>query len=95
MKKLIALNKAVFVTEVKETQPIEGELYIPDSIDNDFIFGKVYICPEFYYSNGNKVECNIKPDDIVVFPKICGAKVFLQGKSYIKVSIEDLVAKEI
>lgn len=91
----IALNSNVFVKEVKQEMK-QGSMLLPDSLDNDFIFGEVISVAEgFYNQNGMYIPSMIAPGDIVVFPKISGTKVNFNKIPMIRVMQQDIVAKQV
>jgi chaperonin GroES len=93
-KVFVALGQNVFVEEQVQEQQI-GSLYIPDSLDVDFTFGKVVSCDAGFYQNGTFIPSPVEIGDVVCFPKISGTKVTLNGKKVIRVYASDIVAKEV
>lgn len=89
-----AVGKNIFVEEQKQEERI-GALLIPDSLDSDLVYGKIITCGEYYYENGVRIDSQFKVGDVICFPKIVGAKLTLNGKKLIKVSVSDVVAKQV
>ena len=94
-KVYVAMNSNVFVKEIKQ-EAKQGSMLLPDSLDNDFIFGEVISVAEgFYNQNGMFIPSMIAPGDIVVFPKISGTKVNFNKIPMIRVMQQDIVAKQV
>lgn len=89
-----ALGTNVFVQEVEREMKV-GELYIPDSMSNDFTYGEVISCSDVYVENGNFIGNPVKPGDVVVFPKVSGTKVTIGNNTFIRVRVNDIVAVEV
>lgn len=89
-----ALGQNVFVKEIEKEFTVGG-LVIPDSIENDFTYGEVISCADVYVDNGTYVNSSIAVGDIVVFPKISGSKISLGGEKYIRVRVNDIIAREV
>ena len=89
-----ALGKNVFVKEIIKENKV-GDFIIPDSIDLDFTFGEVVSCSDGYFEDGRFVQSNVKIGDSVVFAKISGTKMMLNGEKLIRVYMSDIIAKEI
>lgn len=90
----IALNDNVFVKEIKE-ETIQGSMILPDSLDNDFIKGEVISCSEGFFSTTGFVPSFVANGDIILFPKVSGVKVNLNGMPLIRVKQYDIVAKQV
>lgn len=89
-----ALGPNVFVKET-EKEFKKDEWIIPDSLDIDFTFGEIVSCSDGYYDHGLFINHNFVIGDKVVFPKISGTKINLDGNKYIKVHSADIIAKEV
>lgn len=94
-KVYVALNSNVFVKEIKQ-EAKQGSMLLPDSLDNDFIFGEVISVAEGIYSaNGMFLPSVVAVGDIVAFPKIAGTKINFNKTPLIRVMQQDIVAKQV
>ena len=93
-KVYIAVNSNVFVKEIKQ-EAKQGSMLLPDSLDNDFIFGEVISVAEGYWDHGTFVPSVVAHGDIVVFPKISGTKVNFNSIPMIRVMQQDIVARQV
>lgn len=92
-KIFVAVGKNIFCREIKQENKV-GELYIPDSINTDFVKAEIITCSEGYFSDGRFVPSQFKSGDVILFPKVSGIKVTLNGEECIRVFQEDVVAVE-
>lgn len=90
----VALNKNVFVKEIKQ-EVKQGSMFLPDSLDNDFIYGEVISVADGYVEQGMFVQSNVMNGDVIMFPKIAGTKVNFNGMQLIRVMQDDIVAKQV
>lgn len=90
-----ALGRNVFVKEIATDMTVDNTWIIPDSVDNDFTFGEVLSVAEGYFERGNFIPAAVATGDKVVFPKVAGTKVTLNGEKLIRVFMDDIIAKEI
>ena len=90
-KIFVAVGKNVFCKEIKQENKV-GDLYIPDSLNTDFTEAEVITCGEGYFDNGRFVPSPFKSGDVVLFPKVSGVKVTINGEECIRVYQEDIVA---
>lgn len=88
-----AVGNNVFVKEIEKEEKV-GDLYIPDSISNDFTYGEVISCADIYADNGLLMNPPFSIGDIIVFPKVSGTKVTLGGEKYTRVRVNDVIAVE-
>ena len=88
-----ALGQNVFVKEIKQEEKTNG-FVIPESLEIDFTQGEVVLCSTGYYDHGTFITSNIAQGDIVLFPKVSGTKVTLNGEKVIRVFASDIVVKE-
>lgn len=93
-KMYVAIGPNVFVKEA-ERETKFGDWIIPDSLDVDFTYGEVISCGEGYFKNGSFVPSPVGVGDKVAFPKVSGTKVSFNGHKYVRVFMEDIVAKEV
>lgn len=89
-----ALGANVFVKEIERETKI-GDLYIPDSLDADFVFGEVISAGPGNFVNGSFIPTNVVPGDMVAFNKVSGTKISLNGMKLIRVNAHDIIAKEV
>lgn len=95
MTKYETLGQNVFVKELKPEEKVGG-FVMPDSItDVDFSRGEVIYCNDGYFDQGVFIQAPVKIGDVVLFPKVSGTKVTLDGEKLIRVYMSDLVIKEI
>ena len=92
-KIFVAVGKNVFCRELKQENKV-GELYIPESINTDFVKAEIITCGEGYFADGRFVPSQFKSGDVILFPKVSGVKVTLNGEECIRVYQEDIVAVE-
>lgn len=90
----IALNDNVFVKEIKQ-EIKQGSMFIPDSLDNDFLYGEVISASEGYWSDGTFIPSNVMSGDIIAFPKVSGVKVNINNMNLIRVKQQDIIAKQV
>ncbi len=93
-KVYVAVNSNVFVKEIKQ-EAKHGSMYLPDSLDNDFIFGEVVSVSEGYFDHGMFVQSCVQLGDVVAFPKIAGTKINFNNIPMIRVMQSDIVAKQV
>lgn len=89
-----AVNDNVFVKEIKQ-EIKQGSMFLPDSLDNDFIYGEVISISEGYWDHNTFIPSVVNNGDIIAFPKISGIKVNLNGMSLIRLKQSDIVAKQV
>lgn len=90
----VAVNDNVFVKEIKQ-ETKQGAMFLPDSLDNDFIYGEVISVSEGYWNQGTFIPSLVGNGDIIAFPKIAGVKVTINGMQLIRLKQPDIIAKQI
>lgn len=90
----IALNDNVFVKEIKQ-EIKQGSMFLPDSLDNDFVYGEVISVSEGYWNHGTFVPSMVVNGDIIAFPKISGVKITINGMQLIRLKQQDIIAKQV
>lgn len=90
-EKYMAVGKNIFCKEIKKENKV-GELYIPDSINNDFVEAEIITCGMDWTENGVVVYSKFSPGNVILFPKVSGTKVTLNGEECIRVYHDDVVA---
>ena len=88
-----ALGQNVFVKELKAEEKVGG-FVMPESLETDFTRGEVVLAGTGYYDHGMFISASVTPGDIVLFPKVSGTKVTLDGEKVIRVFASDIIAKE-
>ena len=59
-----ALGQNVFVREIKVERKSNG-FVMPDTLDNDFMYGEIVTCSDGYFDQGSFVPLNLIPGDKV------------------------------
>lgn len=81
-------------------EPLEAEtktasgIYLPDNVSEKPQKGKVIAAGEAGISDGKKVKAPAKLGDIVIYKKWGGNEVKIEGKEYLFVKFEDVLAIE-
>ena len=88
-----AIGNNVFVKEIEREEKV-GDLFIPDSLSNDFTYGEIISCSDVYIDNGTFVNPPFGVGDVIVFPKVSGTKITLGGEKYTRVRVNDVIAVE-
>lgn len=78
----------------KETKTASG-IYLPDSAGEKPQKGKVLAFGGSIYQDGNKITQPAKTGDIVIYKKWGGNEVKIDGKEYLFVKFEDVLAVEV
>ena len=90
----VSVNDNVFVKEIKQ-EMMKGVMYVPDSLDNDFVYGEVISASEGYFDKGTFIPSVVIPGDVIAFPKVSGSKITINGHNLIMVKQADIIAKQI
>lgn len=90
----VTVNDNVFVKEVKQDM-MKGVMYVPDSLDNDFVYGEVISVSDGYFDKGTFIPSVVAHGDMIAFPKISGSKITINGHNLIMVKQSDIIAKQI
>lgn len=90
----VAMGQNIFCEEIKKENKI-GTLIVPDSIDLDFTYAEIISCQNGFFENGTFIATNLQPGDIIAFPKVCGTKITLDGRTMIRVYFKDIIAKQV
>jgi chaperonin GroES len=77
----------------KETKTASG-IYLPDNAGEKPQKGKVLAHGSAIISDGQKIESPAKVDDVVLYKKWGGNEVKIEGKEYLFVKFEDILAVE-
>ena len=78
----------------KEVKTASG-IYLPDSAGEKPQKGKILASGSALLTDGQKVESPAKVGDIVLYKKWGGNEVKIEGKEYLFVKFEDVLAVEI
>ena len=78
----------------KETKTASG-IYLPDNAGEKPQKGKVLAAGSHLFSDGQKVESPAKVNDVVLYKKWGGNEVKIEGKEYLFVKFEDILAVEV
>jgi chaperonin GroES len=91
--KIKPLGERVLVEPVKEEEAVKGGIIIPDSAKEKPTEGKVIaVGTGKIDKEGNKIAFNVKVGDIVLMPKYGGTEVKVNGKEYLIMREEDILA---
>ena len=77
----------------KETKTASG-IYLPDNSGEKPQKGKVLAIGSALLQDGQKIESPAKVDEIVLYKKWGGNEVKIEGKEYLFVKFEDILAIE-
>ncbi|HKB88147.1 MAG TPA: co-chaperone GroES [Patescibacteria group bacterium] len=77
----------------KETKTASG-IYLPDNAGEKPQKGKVLATGGALLSDGHKIEAPAKVNDTVLYKKWGGNEVKIEGKEYLFVKFEDVLAVE-
>lgn len=77
----------------KEVKTASG-IYLPDNAGEKPQMGKVIAVGGKTYSDGHEVESPAEVDDTVMYKKWGGNEVKLEGKEYMFVKFEDILATQ-
>lgn len=77
----------------KEVKTASG-IYLPDNAGEKPQKGKVLVIGETLLQDGQKIESPTKIGDIVFYKKWGGNEVKIEGKEYLFVKFEDVLAVE-
>ncbi len=93
MSKFVPLYDRVVVSPAEVETKTAGGILIPDTADKDKpMFGKVEFLGTGKYIDGKLVPLQVKKGDKVLFGKYAGTNIKLQGKEYLVMREEDIMA---
>ena len=92
--KLQPLSDNVVISPEKQEKKTESGIYLPDSVDKERPqMGKVVaVGPGKLLNNGERSKMQVKKGDKVVFSKYSPQEVKIDGKEYLIVKEEDILA---
>lgn len=82
-------------------EPMEAEtktaagIYLPDNTSEKPQKGKVIAVGAPFIDDGQKIESPVKDGDVVIYKKWGGNEVKIDGREYLFVKFEDILATEI
>ena len=87
------LEDRVLVEPLEAEQTTASGLVIPDTAKEKPQEGKVVATgPGRIDDNGQRVEMDVKEDDVVIFSKYGGTEVKYDGKEYLLLNARDILA---
>lgn len=75
----------------KETKTASG-IVLPESADEKPQEGKVKACGDSVFEEGKEIKCPVKVGDTVVYKKWGGNEIKTEGKEFLLIKFEDLMA---
>jgi co-chaperonin GroES (HSP10) len=90
----IATGNNIFVKEIKEERTV-GDFVLPDMVNNDIVIGEIISCSGGYWHSGTWVPMEFVNGDIVMFPRVAGAKMSFNDSDHILTHPEDIIAKKV
>ena len=81
----------ILVEPIKE-ETQQGGIYLTEDINDKPCKGKVVVCGDATYSDGKVIECPVNKNDVVIFKKWTNQEVKFEGKDYLLVKFEELLA---
>ena len=86
------LGDRVIIEVQEEEIQKEGSLYIPDSAKEKPQQGRVIAVGKGRFEDGKWVPLDVKKDDTILYGKYSGTEVKYQGKEYLIVRENDILA---
>ncbi len=86
------LGDRVLVEVLEEDMQKQGSLYIPDTAKEKPQEGKVVAVGKGRYEDGKWVPLDVKVGDTVLYGKYAGTEIKHQGKEYLIVRENDILA---
>ena len=94
--KLQALGNIVLVKPGKKEEVSKGGIVIPDTAQEKSQEGEVVaIGPGRVDKDGKREKMNVKPGDIIIFPKFGGTEYKIEGEDYIFLPENQIIARKI
>ncbi|GIW22911.1 MAG: 10 kDa chaperonin [Candidatus Sericytochromatia bacterium] len=91
--KLRPLGDKVVVKVLESEEKTKGGIFLPDTAKEKPQQGKVIaVGPGKVLDNGQRVEIDVKVDNIVIFAKYAGTEVKVDGVEYLVISEKDILA---
>lgn len=86
------LNDRVVIEPSKADDKTEGGLYLPDDAKEKPQTGKVIAVGEGSYQDGSRVPLTVEVKDTVLFSKYSGIEYKSNGKTYLIIRENDILA---
>ncbi len=86
------LGDRVLIEVTEEELQKQGALYIPDTAKEKPQQGKVIAVGRGRYEDGKWVPLDVKPGDMVLYGKYAGTEIKHEGKEYLIVRENDVLA---
>ena len=87
------LHDRIIIQRVEEKEAIRGGIIIPDSAKEKPQEGKVMrVGAGKMLDNGTRVPVEVKEGDLILFGKYSGAEVKIDGKEYIILREDEILA---
>lgn len=87
------LHDRIIIERVEEKEAIRGGIIIPDSAKEKPQEGKVIrVGAGKMLDNGTRVPVEVKEGDLILFGKYSGAEVKIDGKEYIILREDEILA---
>lgn len=81
------LNDQVLIAPISESDKTEGGLYRPETAKEKPTKGKVVaVGPGARNNAGQRVEPDVKPGDVVLYPKYGGTEIHIGGEPAIMIA---------
>lgn len=91
--KIQPLADRVVVKPIEETEQMRGGLYIPDTAKEKPQQGEIIaVGPGKVTDDGNRVPCELKEGDRVLYGKYSGTEVTLENEQYLILRESDVLA---
>lgn len=84
----------VLIEPIKEENKSTGGVYLPDSSKDKPMKGKVIACGDSTYDLENGMDCPVKKGDICFYKKWVNQEVQHEGKEYLLIHFNELLAVE-
>ncbi len=94
--KLQPLGNIVLVKPGKKEEMSKGGIVIPDTAQEKSQEGEVIVIgPGRVDKDGKREKMNVKPGDIIIFPKFGGTEYKIEGEDYIFLPENQIIARRI
>jgi len=87
------LHDQVLVAPIEQSNMTEGGLYRPENAKEKPTKGKVVaVGPGRRDQSGRRIEPDVKPGDVVLYPKFSGTEILLSGEPAIMLNESAILA---
>ena len=90
--KVNPLADRVVVRALEETEQMRGGLYIPDTAKEKPMQGEVIAVGPGRVEKGERIPCDLKVGDRVLYGKYSGTEVTIDGEQYLILRESDVLA---